>query len=142
MEQTFTKLKTIRPSAEFQARSKMLILSSAQNQPKPFSLAGLFPEVMQSSFAFGLSALMIFMMVGGLSLFNRKFVSPAVLSALDANSLNKEMEKMDIQIQIAQVRYYENSAKKVEVALNETSGEFFGNGTDERLRSLINDSNL
>ncbi len=141
MEQTFTRLKNIRPSAEFQARSKMLILSSAQNQPRPFTLADLLPEMMQSSFAFGLSALMIFMMVGGISLFNRKFVSPAVLSALDANSLNNEIEKMDIQIQIAQVRYYENSAKKVEVALNETSGDALGD-TDAQLRSLLNDSNL
>src|SRR3989344_6849535 len=121
MEQTFTKLKTIQPDAGFQARSKMLVLSSAQNQPKPFSLADLFPEMMRSSFAFGLSALMIFMIVGGLSLFNQKFVSPAVLSALDANSLNKEMEKMDIQIQIAEVRYYENSAKKIEVAVGKAS---------------------
>jgi len=119
----------------------MLILSSAQNQPRPFTLADLLPEMMQSSFAFGLSALMIFMMVGGISLFNRKFVSPAVLSALDANSLNNEIEKMDIQIQIAQVRYYENSAKKVEVALNETSGDALGD-TDAQLRSLLNDSNL
>ncbi len=138
----FTKLKTIQPSQEFKAHSKMLILSSAQNQPKPFSLADLFPEMMQSSFAFGLSALMIFMIVGGLSLFNQKFVSPAVLSALDTNSLNNEIEKMDIQIQIAQVRYYENSAKKVEVALNETSGDFFGNDSDAKLHNLINDSNL
>lgn len=140
MEQTFTRLKNIRPSAEFQARSKMLILSSEQNQPKPFTLADLFPEVMQSSFAFGLSALMIFMMVGGLSIFNQKFVSPAVLSALDEKSLNAEVADMDIQIQIAQVKYYESSAKKVEVALNETSGEFTGN--EEQLRSLLNDSNL
>mgnify|MGYP001595785810 FL=1 len=142
MEQTFTKLKNIRPSAEFQARSKMLILSSQQNQPKPFALADLFPEIMRSSFAFGLSALMIFMMVGGLSLFNQKFVSPKVLSALDANSLKNEIEGMDIQIQIAQVKYYEASAKKVEVALNETSGDIFENSTDENLRALLNDYNL
>ncbi len=120
----------------------MLILSSEQNQPKPFTLADLFPEVMQSSFAFGLSALMIFMMVGGLSLFNQKFVSPKVLSALDANSLKNEIEEMDIQIQIAQVKYYESSAKKIEVALNKTSGDLFGNSADANLRSLINDSNL
>lgn len=142
MEQIFTKLKTIQPSAEFRAQSKMLILSSAQNQPKPFTLANLLPEMMQSSFAFGLSALMLFMIVGGLSLFNQKFVSPAVLSALDANSLNNEVEKMDIQIQIAQVKYYEDSAQKVEVALNETSGDSFRNDTAAQLRSLINDSNL
>ena len=82
---------------------------------------------------------MIFMLVTGATLLNQK-LAPTVLSALDPESLNKEVENMDIQIQIAQVKYYENSAQKVEVALNATSGEI-GN-YNAQLQELFNDYSL
>ena len=139
MEQIFTKYKTIEPSQEFKARSRLLILSAPQNPARGFSLQELIPQVFQSGLAFGLSAVMIFMLVTGATLLNQK-LAPTVLSALDPESLNKEVENMDIQIQIAQVKYYENSAQKVEVALNATSGEI-GN-YNAQLQELFNDYSL
>lgn len=123
MEQLFTKLKTVAPSQEFKARSRSLVLSSEQNQPQPFSFREISGRVFRSGFTFAMSAAMLFLLAGGLSALNRNFISPAVLSALDPESLNKEMDNFNIQIRLAQVRYYDSSAQKVAVALGETSGE-------------------
>ena len=143
MEQIFTKLKTVAPSQEFKARSRMLVLSVEQNQPVEFSFREISARVFRSGFTFALSAAMLFLLAGGLSTINKNFISPAVLSALDAESLNKEMENFNIQIQIAQVKYYDNSAKKVEVALGETSGELKKQlDRDSQLHYLLNDLSL
>jgi hypothetical protein len=143
MEQIFTKLKTVAPSQEFKARSRMLVLSVAQNQPVELSIREISARIFRSSFTFAMSAAMLFLLAGGLSGINKKIISPAVLSALDAESLNKEMENFNIQIQIAQVKYYDSSAKKVEVALGETSGELKKQmDRDSQLRYLLNDLSL
>ena len=143
MEQIFTKLKTVAPSQEFKARSRMLVLSVEQNQPVEFSFREISARVFRSGFTFALSAAMLFLLAGGLSTINKNFISPAVLSALDAESLNKEMENFNIQIQIAQVKYYDSSAKKVEVALGETSGELKKQlDRDSQLHYLLNDLSL
>lgn len=143
MEQLFTKLKTVEPSQEFKARSRILVLSVPQNQPTVFSFREIAPRIFRSGFTFALSAAMIFLLAGGLSAFNKKFISPAVLSALDPESLNKEMENFNIQIRIAQVKYYDSSAKKVEVALGETSGELKRQSDrDSQLHYLLNDLSL
>lgn len=143
MEQIFTKLKTVAPSQEFKARSRMLVLSVAQNQPVELSVREISARIFRSGFTFALSAAMLFLLAGGLSTINKNFISPAVLSALDAESLNKEMENFNIQIQIAQVKYYDNSAKKVEVALGETSGELNKQlDRDSQLHYLLNDLSL
>lgn len=126
MEHLFTKLKTVEPSQEFKARSRMLVLNTPQDLPAQFSVREISVRFFRSGFTFALSAAMLFLLVGGLSAFNKRFISPAVLSALDPESLNREMENFNIQIQIAQVKYYDSSAKKVEVALGETSGELAG----------------
>lgn len=143
MEQIFTKLKTVTPSQEFKARSRMLVLSSAQNEPISFSIREIAPRIFRSGFTFAMSAAMLFLLAGGLSAFNKNVISPAVLSALDPESLNKEMENFDIQIKIAQVKYYDSSAKKVEVALGETSGELRKQSDrDSQLHYLLNDLSL
>lgn len=143
MEQVFTKLKTVGPSQEFKARSRMLVLSAPQNPPQIFSFREISTRVFSSGFTFALSAAMLFLLAGGLSSINKNFISPAVLSALDAESLNKEMENFNIQIQIAQIKYYDSSAKKVEVALGETSGELKKQSDrDSQLHYLLNDLSL
>lgn len=143
MDQLFTKLKTVGPGKEFKARSRMLVLNAPQNQPQAFSFREITARVFRSGFTFALSAAMLFLLAGGLSAINKNFISPAVLSALDAESLNKEMENFNIQIQIAQVKYYDSSAKKVEVALGETSGELKKQlDRDSQLHYLLNDLSL
>lgn len=143
MEQIFTKLKTVEPSHQFKARSRMLVLSAPQNQPEPFSFRVISNRVFSSGLTFAMSAAMLFLLAGGLSAFNKNIISPAILSALDPESLNKEMENFNIQIKIAQVKYYDDSAKKVEVALGETSGELKKQSDrDSQLHYLLNDLSL
>ncbi len=122
MEQLLTKLKTIEPNKDFKNRSLALILNSPQANfhPKIFRR---FLTTFQFSAAFSLAAAFIFLLVGGLSMINQKLLSSATLSSLDPEKINEESEKLDIQIQLSQAKYYENSAKKIDVALNETSDE-------------------
>ncbi|MBU6141877.1 hypothetical protein KGO95_02005 [Patescibacteria group bacterium] len=130
MDHLFTKLKTIEPAREFQARSKMLILSEAQ-QPRRFAVPQFFSSMLRSSVTFALSAAMLFLLVSGLSLLNKQVISPAVASALDAQSLTREMSSFNIQIQIAKVKYYDASAQQLQVALGETSQTIHTNALDE-----------
>jgi len=68
-----------------------------------------------------LAAIFIFLILGGLSALNQKLVSPVFLSSLDPEDINLEVEELDIHIQLSQVEYYDDSAEKIEVALQETS---------------------
>ncbi len=120
MEHLFTKLKAVEPSREFRTRSKTLILSEAQ-QPRRFVMPQFFGGMVRSGVTFALSAAMLFLLVSGLSLLNKQVISPAVASALDAQSLQQEMSSFNIQVQIAKVKYYDTSAQQLQVALGETS---------------------
>lgn len=143
MEHLFTKLKTTGPSNEFKARSRTLILSSAQHQPQTLSVREIGMRLFRSSAAFAMAAAMIFLLAGGLSQLNRKFISPAVLSSLDPASLNKEVQNFNISIQIAQVKYYDDAPKKVAVALGATSGELQDQANRKsQLQNLLNDPSL
>ena len=74
---------------------------------------------------------------------NQKLLSPATLSSLDPEKINEESEKLDIQIQLSQAKYYENSAKKIDVALNETSDEFKKTANRQKeLEQLLNELTL
>ena len=122
MEQLLTKLKTIEPNEDFKKRSLALILNSPQSDSRP-EIFRRFLNKFQFSATFSLAAAFIFLIIGGLSIINQKLLSPATLSSLDPEKINEESETLDIQIQLSQAKYYENSAKKIDVALNETSGE-------------------
>jgi len=142
MEQLLTKLKTIKPNEEFKTRSRALILSSPQTSfhPKIFRR---FLTTFQFSAAFSLAAAFIFLIIGGLTMLNQKLLSPAALSSLDPEKINEESEKLDIQIQLSQAKYYENSAKKIDVALNETSDELKKTiNRQKELEQLLNELTL
>ena len=121
MERLFTKLKAIEPSKDFKERSLALILNSHQNQPKTlwdFLLAGAHPGIAPSFAALG-----IILVLGGLSILNNYLPSKSLVSSLNQETLSAEAKSLDIQIQLSQVQYYEDSAKKIEVALNQASDE-------------------
>ena len=121
MEHLLTKLKSIKPTQDFQERSQAVILLSRQNQPKTVwdsVFAVPYPKV-----AFGFAALAIFLILGGLSALNNSLVSQSLVSSLDQENLTTEIKSLDIQIQLSQVQYYQDSIKKIELALKEISGE-------------------
>jgi len=141
MEQLLTKLKTIEPNKEYQERSRSLILSSPQTTLYP-RLAGHFLHALQFSAAFGMAAVIIFLLSGGAESVNRA-LSPALLSGLDQNSIDQEAQKLEFQLQFSQAEYYANSAEKIEVALKETSDELKNAGNrHEQLNELLQDLTL
>ncbi len=141
MEQLLTKLKAIEPNKEYQERSRSLILSSPQTSLYP-RLAGQFLHALQFSAAFGMAAIIIFLVSGGAESINRA-LSPSFLSGLDPDSINQEAQTLEFQLQFSQAEYYENSAEKIEVALQETSDELKNSGNrHEQLNELLQDLTL
>lgn len=122
MEQLLTKLKTIEPGQDYKERSRALILSSPQGSLYPQIFKQL-TNTFQFGAAFSLAAVFIFLILGGLSVLNKKVLSPSLLAGVNQENITLELEKIDFQIQLSQAEYYENSAEKIEVALRETSDE-------------------
>lgn len=112
MEQLLTKLKTIQPNKDFQNRSKALIFSRPQLEPA--GIIDWWPAI-------SLSLAAIVLILSGLSVINT--ASPSLADSLDQEKLATEVKSLDIQIQLSQVQYYQDSIKKMEVALKEISGE-------------------
>jgi hypothetical protein len=139
MEQLLAKLKNIEPEKEFKERSRALILNSPQSNFYPM-IFNRFLHTAQFSAAFGMAAILIFLIIGGLSILNKNILSPALLSSLNPENLNQEAENLDIQIQLSQLEYYENSAEKIEIALKETSGDLKeSKDRDSQLNKLLNE---
>ncbi len=142
MERLLTKLKSIEPNKEFKERSRALIL----NSPQSGISIGIFNRLLNSaqfSAAFSLAAIFIFLIIGGLSMLSQRILSPALLSSLDPENLTEEAASLDFQIQLSQAEYYEESAEKVEIALNETSGELKNlENREEELNKLLNEITL
>ena len=61
--------------------------------------------------------------IGLIPLFNNFFAAPSIADNLNPDTLSKEAISLDIQIQLSQAEYYQDSAKQIEVALLETSDE-------------------
>src|SRR3989338_4632671 len=123
MEQLLKKFNTLEPNRGFKERSRSFILNSPQKGDLRAGAFRQFFNIAQFSAAFGLVAIFIFLILGGLSFINKKLISPSLLSGLDSQNLEKEVKNLDIQIQLSQAQYYEDSAEAVEVALKAASGE-------------------
>lgn len=120
MEKILKKFKTIEPKEEFKRRSLAIILNTPQNkyQSKPFEYLGNFFTFQKT---LGLTAVATLLIISGLSFLNNKFIGSSLVSNLNTQELNKEMESFNIQF--SQIKYYEDSAKRIEIALMKTSGE-------------------
>ncbi|MDO8429825.1 MAG: hypothetical protein Q7S73_00470 [bacterium] len=142
MEDLLRKFKNIEPNQDFKAHSRTLILNTPQTEfhPKIFRQ---FLNSLQYGAAFSLTAIFIFLILGGLSILNKKIFSPALLSSLDPENISAEEEKLNIQIQLSQAEYFSDSAKKIEVALRETAGEFDkSKNRGAELNKLLNELTL
>ena len=113
---TLQRLKEIEPSEEFKQRSLSLILDSSQKS----SAAILFKDVFkafQFSGALIMASVLIFIVLGGLSVLNLKVFSPATLAGLNTTNLKEEISNVDLQIRLSEIKYYEDSSNKTGVAL-------------------------
>lgn len=120
IEEIIKQLKKIEPSEKYKANSLRLILSSPQNIRNEFSIKLL--EIFKFGAALGLTGLIIIVSVSDSpSKFNARLLSPVLLSSLDEEKIAKEAGQVDIKITIAEAKYYNDSTKKVAVALDETA---------------------
>jgi len=120
IEETIKQLKKIEPSQEYKAKSLRLILNSPQNIKNPVAFN--FFEILKFSAAVGLTGLIIVISVSdSFSKFNARLLSPVLLSSLDQQNIETEAKQVDIKITIAEAKYYNDSTKKVAVALDETA---------------------
>jgi len=120
LEKQLTKLKTIEPNGIYKERSRAIILGS-QQVPYIGVLQRLADIIGSRTLAVSAGALSIALIIGALSILGNRLMGPSLASNFDKENINKEVEEFNFQF--AQVEYYENSAKKIEVALKKTSGE-------------------
>ncbi len=139
MEKILKKFKTIEPKEEFKRRSLAIILNTPQNeyQPKPFEYFGSFFNLQKTM---GLTAVATLLIISGLSFLNNKLIGPSLVSNLNQQDLNKEMESFNIQF--SQIKYYDDSAKRIEVALMKTSGESVTKEQNEEINQILDELTL
>lgn len=120
IEESIKQLKRVEPSQEYKAHSLRLILSSPQNTENRFSIR--FFEILKFGAALSLTGLLIVISVSdSFSKFNARLLSPILLASLDEEKITKEAGQVDIKITIAEAKYYNDSTKKVAIALDETA---------------------
>ena len=79
-------------------------------------------EIFKFGAALSLTGLLIMISVSDSpSKFNARLLSPLLLSSLDEQKIEKEAGQVDIKITIAEAKYYNDSTKKVAIALEETA---------------------
>lgn len=137
IEETIKQLKKVEPSQEYQTNSLRLILSSPQNIQNKFSIRLL--EVFKFGAALSLTGLIIMISVSDSpSKFNARLLSPVLLSSLDGEKIAKEAGQVDIKITIAEAKYYNDSTRKVAIALDETAKNGPGHLNSAILEKEIN----
>lgn len=142
IEELLKKLKAIEPDPAFKEHSRRLILGAPKTNFHP-PVFRHFLSAIQFGTAFSLAAVFIFLILGGLSMLNQKLLPPALLSNLDPENLNEEIESFDIQIQLSEAKYYKDSAEKIEIALKETSDELKNlKNREEKLDQLLEELTL
>ena len=142
MELLLTKLKAIKPNKEFAAQSKALIFAAPQLEKNSvaFNFQSLlsFPNKTLAT----VGAALVLLLIGSIpALLNSP--TPSMADSLDQEKLTSEAQSLDIQIQLSQVQYYEDSARKIEVALNEASDQYGSSITHQKqLDELLNELTL
>lgn len=107
-------LKAIKPDSDFLLQSKKIILSHPKKPSYVFHLRNELFNILKFSFAVGLTAIMLLSLGGKLFPKNNIFVA-----SLNNKNLVKESLKADINIQLAEAKYYKETTAQVTLALNE-----------------------
>jgi len=122
-------LKGIKPEGRYKDNLKNVLLSNLQQpieRPR-FSLR----ESLASGFTMLLaSAFVLLLFVGGNYL--QKLATPLFLPGLHQEGLISELDDLDIQIKIAEAKYYNEAPSAVSTILNET-----GNNTTNHLNGKL-----
>lgn len=109
----------IKPDKDFAARSRRDVLLSQKIDHRISVIKTGLLNSFKFSGALMLASLMIFVIFGGLTFFNIKNLSPVMLTSFNDNKLMAESGKVEIEIKLKEVEYYERSAREVATLLNE-----------------------
>ncbi|HEY4500003.1 MAG TPA: hypothetical protein VJH70_02700 [Candidatus Paceibacterota bacterium] len=111
------QLKELKPDEHYHKISLPVIISAPQKRHVPF--LNKFLEVFHYSSAVVLASLLLFVMLGGLSLLNRPGLTTSALAGLDSNNLNAELAQFNLQIQLSEAQYFANSSRSISSTPNE-----------------------
>ncbi len=107
--------RSIQPSENLRARTRGVILSSHRN-----SWISIIKNEVAENFKFtvalALTTILILLVAGGLSY---EKIKSARAPGVNGNELLREVEKLDFQIQLSEIRYFDESAKEVALILDE-----------------------
>jgi len=118
LEKNLTRFKKIEPDEIFKSRSRAIILNSPQTSYRSnfqTFLNLITPKVL----TIGSVTASVALLIGALSILGNHLLNPSLASNFDKTNIDKEIEEFNFQF--AQIEYYQDSAKKIEIALKKTS---------------------
>lgn len=104
---TLKTLRRIQPDPRYCARSRRAILRAAPPRTRATAIWRWFATNVESGASLALAGLCIFIIFAGFSIW--KSFSPLGIAKLDLAALRAEAEAIDIQIQLAGLRYQEST---------------------------------
>ncbi|MBM3256963.1 MAG: hypothetical protein FJY98_01375 [Candidatus Liptonbacteria bacterium] len=105
---TLKKLRNIEPDSHYQMRSRSVVLRATPSEPPARAVWGWFMGNIESAASLALAGLCLFLIFAGFSIW--KSFSPLGIARLDLAALHAEAEAIDIQIQLANLRYQESTS--------------------------------
>ncbi|MDO8467291.1 MAG: hypothetical protein Q7S83_04100 [bacterium] len=106
-------LKSITPDEGFISRSKNLVTAASQHSAGWFIFRGSVLQSIKMGAALTLASGLLFIVLGGISFFNIRNLSPVMLSSVNKENIEAEAENLDFQIQLGQVKYDVDSEKAI-----------------------------
>lgn len=113
-------LKSITPDLEFLSRSRNLIVSTPQKQTSGwFIFRGNLMQSIKLGAAMTLASALLFIILGGVSFFNVRNLSPVMLSSINEENIAAEADKLDFNIQLGQLEYDVEDEKEIGAKLDD-----------------------
>lgn len=111
--------KSIIPEQGYVERSKKVIISHQQNAARPaFGWSNVL-ESFKLGAALTLASGLLFIVLGGLSMFNIRNMAPVLLTSVNDENISVEASNLDFQIQLGEAAYHFDSDKEVGAKIDE-----------------------
>lgn len=111
--------KSITPDEGFIARSKNLLTAAPQHSAGWFVFRGSVLQSIKMGAALTLASGLLFIVLGGISFFNIRNLSPVMLSSVNKENIEAEAESLDFHIQLGQAKYDVDSEKAIGARIDE-----------------------
>lgn len=113
LNQILKSLKSIAPEEGFVSRSRALLDSASQHGRGWFVFRGPILQSIKLGMAVSLASGLLFIVLGGVSFFNIRNLSPVMLSSINKANIQSEADNMDFQVQLGEAKYDVNADKAV-----------------------------